>query len=252
MNRKNWIKQQLKDGKTLRGLWSQSASPTIVEAAVYAGWSVILLDNEHGYTSLETTLHMIRAVESAGGHVIVRVPWNDQVYLKRILDIGVQSIMVPMILDQSSAEAAVAACRYPPRGQRGYAAPLVRASGFGTNPEYGSQAGDELLLIAQIEHVDAVKHIPQIAAIDGIDMLFIGPYDLSGSMRRLGELESDEVRGAVAGIEQDVRASGKMLGCLPLPGFSQEELRERGHQLITGHSDINIFVRGAAKALQDD
>lgn len=252
MNRKNWIKQQLKDGKTLHGLWSQSASPTIVEAAVYAGWSVILIDNEHGYTSLETTLHMIRAVESAGGHVIVRVPWNDQVYLKRILDIGVQSIMVPMILDQASAEAAVAACRYPPRGQRGYAAPLVRASGFGTNPEYGGQASDELLLIAQIEHADAVKNIPQIATIDGIDMLFIGPYDLSGSMGILGELESDEVRGAVAGIEQDVRASGKMLGCLPLPGFTNAELRERGHQLITGHSDITIFVRGASKALKDE
>lgn len=251
MHRKNWIKQQLEEGKTLKGLWSQSASPTIVEAAVYAGWSVILLDNEHGYTSLETTLQMIRAVESAGGHVIVRVPWNDQVYLKRILDIGVQSIMIPMILDRSSAEAAVAACRYPPLGQRGYAAPLVRASGYGTNPEYGVQAADELLLIAQIEHVDAVKNIPQIADIDGIDMLFIGPYDLSGSMQQLGELDSEEVRAAVAGIEKDVKASGKMLGCLPLPGFTHEELQQHGHQLITGHSDINIFVRGAAQALQD-
>ncbi|HBH31300.1 MAG TPA: aldolase, partial [Desulfofustis sp.] len=78
-------------------MWCQSASPTIVEAAVYAGWPIVLIDNEHGFAGLETTIHLVRAVESAGGSVIVRVPWNDPVYLKQILDIGVQSLMIPMI-----------------------------------------------------------------------------------------------------------------------------------------------------------
>ena len=251
MAKQNWLKQELERGATVRALWSQSGSTTIVEAAVYAGWQVIVLDNEHGYTGLETTLQMIRAVESAGGHVIVRVPWNDQVYLKRILDIGVQSIMVPMILDKASAEAAVAGCRYPPQGQRGYAAPLVRASGYGADPGYGDSANEHLLLIAQIEHRDAVPNIPEIAALDGIDMLFIGPYDLSGSMQRLGELHHPEVRRAVAEIEADVRGSGKMLGGLPLPDKTFDKLQQDGYQLIAGKSDVNIFVQAAARALKE-
>ncbi len=150
MEQKNWIKNQLKEGKTVYPLWSAIGSPTLAEAAVYAGWPVILIDNEHGMASLETTVQMVRAVEGAGGHVIVRVPWNDHVYLKRILDLGVQSIMIPMISDKASAEEAVAACRYPPHGRRGYAAPIVRASEYGANSDY----------VGEIEAAVIKKHFP--------------------------------------------------------------------------------------------
>ena len=164
--RENKVKRWLAEGANITPMWSQSGSPTIVEAAVYAGWQTILIDNEHGYTDLETTIHLIRAVEGAGGEVIVRVPWNDQVYLKRILDIGVQSLMIPMVNDRESAQESVAACRYPPAGRRGYAAPEVRASGYGADSGYGARANAELLLIAQIEHVDAVEQIEEIAAVE--------------------------------------------------------------------------------------
>lgn len=248
MKKENWIKKQLIAGKTLYPLWAESVSPTIVEAAVYAGWPVVLIDNEHGAASLETTVHMIRAVESAGGHVIVRVPWNDQVYLKRILDLGVQSIMLPMILDKKSAEEAVAACRYPPLGRRGYAAPIVRASGYGADPGYAKRAHRELLLIAQIEHIDASDKIEEIAGVDGIDLLFIGPNDLAGSMNLLEDLHNVELKRAVETLENKMRASGKMMGCMSLPGVSYKEEREKGHQIIANQGDIGLFVRAAAEA----
>jgi 4-hydroxy-2-oxoheptanedioate aldolase len=251
LEKKNWIKNQLKDGKTVSPLWAAVGSPTLAEAAVYAGWPVILIDNEHGTASLETTVQMVRAVESAGGHVIVRVPWNDHVYLKRILDLGVQSLMIPMISDKASAEEAVAACRYPPHGRRGYAAPIVRASGYGADQNYAKNAMDELLLIAQIEHIDAVENVLDIASVDGIDLLFIGPNDLAGSMNHFENMADSEVTEAFENIEKSVQASDKILGCFPIPGVSLAELRQRGHQFIAVQGDIGLFVRAASEAARE-
>ena len=251
LKKENWIKNQLANGKTVYPLWAAIGSPTLVEAAVHAGWPVILIDNEHGTASLETTVQMVRAVESAGGHVIVRVPWNDHVYLKRILDLGVQSLMIPMISDNESAEEAVAACRYPPHGRRGYAAPIVRASGYGANPDYAKHAIDELLLIAQIEHVDAIENVSSIAGVDGIDLLFIGPNDLAGSMNHFENMGDSEVVRAFENIEKQVRASNKILGCFPIPDVSLPELQRRGHQFIAAQGDISLFMRAATEAARE-
>ncbi|MGA7276538.1 MAG: aldolase/citrate lyase family protein [Desulfocapsaceae bacterium] len=249
--RENKVKRWLAEGANITPMWTQSGSPTIVEAAVYAGWQTILIDNEHGYTDLETTIHLIRAVEGAGGEVIVRVPWNDQVYLKRILDIGVQSLMIPMVNDRESAQEAVAACRYPPAGRRGYAAPVVRASGYGADSGYGARANAELLLIVQIEHVDAVEQIEEIAAVDGIDMLFIGPMDFAGSMGCFEGLTEPEVIAAIQNVEQRILGSGTLLGGFPLPGTTTAKLLERGYRLVAGQADIWLFSRAAAQALEN-
>lgn len=250
MQKENWVKQQLLAGEPVFPLWAESISPTIVEAAVCAGWKVILIDNEHGAASLETTVHMVRAVECAGGHAIVRVPWNDPVYLKRILDLGVQSIMLPMIVDEASASQAVASCRYPKRGQRGYAAPIVRASGYGAFETYAADAHEHLLLIAQIEHIDAKDNITEIAGVDGIDMLFIGPNDLAGSMGHLENLVHNEVNEAVRVIEDAIKKSGKMMGCMSLPGVSCADELKKGHKLVANHGDMGIFVQAARQALE--
>ena len=245
--KENRIKRQLLTGANIEAMWCQSASPTIVEAAVYAGWPIVLIDNEHGFAGLETTIHLVRAVESAGGSVIVRVPWNDPVYLKQILDIGVQSLMIPMIGTAREAVAAVAACSYPPRGWRGYAAGVVRASGYGADPGYGRRANDELLIIAQIEEVRALDNISEIGAVDGIDMLFIGPNDLSGSMGRLEGLDDPEVITAVAEVEKKISASGAMLGGFPLPSTTNEELFGKGYRFVARHCDVWLFRTAAAK-----
>jgi len=249
--RENWVKKQLEAGKTIKPMWSQSGSPTIVEAAVYAGWDVVLIDNEHGFAGLETTINLIRAVESAGGHVILRVPWNDPVYLKRILDIGVQSLMIPMIGSKAEAEAAVAACKYPPRGWRGYAAGVVRASGYGADPGYFKRANDELLIIGQIEDIGAVGNIDEIAAVDGMDMLFIGPNDLAGSMDRLEKLDEPDVIEVVDGVADKILASGKMFGCFPIPSQTDEKLEQKNCRLIARHCDVWMFRTAAAEAAQE-
>lgn len=249
--RENWVKKQLVAGKTLKAMWSQTGSPTVVEAAVYAGWPIVLIDNEHGFAGLETTINLIRAVEGAGGHVILRVPWNDPVYLKRILDIGVQSLMIPMIGNKEEAEAAVAACKYPTRGWRGYAAGIVRASGYGADPDYGKRANEELLIIGQIEQAEAVANIDEIAAVDGMDMLFIGPNDLAGSMGKFEGLDDPDVIAAVDDVENKILASGKMLGCFPLPSTSDEDLEKKGCRFIARHCDIWLFRTAAAEAAKD-
>ena len=249
MIRENMIKRRLLDGSNIVPMWSQSGSATIVEAAVYAGWEFIMIDNEHGFAGLETTVHMIRAVESAGGDVALRVPWNDPVYLKRILDIGVQTLMIPMIANGEQAEAAVAASTYPTRGWRGNAHAVVRASGYGADPDYGKKANAELLLIAQIEQREALDNIEEIAAVDGIDMLFIGPNDLAGSMGNFEDLANPEVHRAVEEAEKRILASGKLLGGFPLPGRSDREMEERGYRFVARHCDIWLFRNAASEAL---
>lgn len=249
MRKENWIKRQLRDGKNLSGIWIQSGSAAIVEAAVYAGWDIVLIDNEHGFAGLETTINLIRAAENGGGHVVLRVPWNDPVYLKRILDIGVQSLMIPMIGNAEAAEAAVAACSYPPRGWRGNASFVVRASGYGACQDYGSWANEELLIIAQIEQTEAVDNIEEIAGVDGIDMLFIGPNDLAGSMGRFEDLGSAEVIDRVAEAERRIVSSGTMLGGFPVSGSSSDrDLIDKGYRFSARHSDIWLFRTAAAEA----
>jgi 4-hydroxy-2-oxoheptanedioate aldolase len=249
MRKENWMKKQLREGRNLSGIWAQSGSAAIVEAAVYAGWDIVIIDNEHGFAGLETTINLIRAVENSGGHVVLRVPWNDPVYLKRVLDIGVQSLMIPMIADKAAAEAAVAACSYPPRGWRGNASFVVRASGYGAFQDYGSWANEELLIMAQIEQVDAVDNIEEIAGVDGIDMLFIGPNDLAGSMGRFEDLNSPEVIASVAEAEKRIVAAGKMLGGFPLPGCPlNSDLEKKGYRFLARHSDIWLFRTAAAEA----
>lgn len=252
MRKENWIKKQFREGRNVSGIWAQSGSPTIVEAAVHAGWDIVLIDNEHGFAGLETTIQLIRAIENAGGHVVLRVPWNDPVYLKRVLDIGVQSLMIPMIGDKAAAEAAVSACFYPPRGWRGNASFVVRASGYGAAQDYGTWANEELLIIAQIEQADAVDNIEDIAGVEGIDMLFIGPNDLAGSMGKFEDLNSPEVIARVTEAEKRIVSTGKLLGGFPLPCCPlNSDLEKRGYRFWARHSDIWLFRTAAEKAAAD-
>ncbi|MFD0979791.1 HpcH/HpaI aldolase family protein [Tropicimonas aquimaris] len=251
MTSRNWLRQQLSEGRTVRAIWQELASPTLAEAAIWAGWDCVLIDNEHGQGDLASTVQMVRAVEAAGGHYIVRVPWNDQVYLKRILDLGIHTIMVPMVNDRAAAEAAVAACRYPGKGARGYAAPIVRASHYGARPQYVSESTDELFLLAQIEHREAVPNIAEIAAVEGIDMLFLGPHDLAGSIGKLERLTEEEVEAYVGETEAAIRATGKPMGTVGRPLRTYGELQTRGHSLIVGPSDIGLYAEAVREAGQE-
>lgn len=250
MKRSNRLKQALREGRTLSAMWLESASPELAEAAIGAGWRTLLVDNEHGIASLEQTAHLLRAIEAAGGEMVLRVPANDPAYLKRVLDMGVRSLMAPMINDASQARALVDACRYPPQGNRGYAAPIVRASGFGAIADYARIANDELLLIAQIEHLDAARDVESIAAVSGLDMLFIGPNDLAGSMGKLEQLEDPAVRELIVDLEQRISASGRWLGTITGPGRGIQELHQSGYRFVAGPNDIALFTQAMRQAAE--
>jgi 4-hydroxy-2-oxoheptanedioate aldolase len=247
----NPIKAALRRGETVACMWSATGSPDLAEAAVRLGWPCILVDNEHGVADLDQAVHIHRAVVSAGGEVILRVPSADPVHLKLVLDRGFRCIMAPMVNSPEEARAFAEACRYPPLGRRGYAAPIVRASGWGTVPDYRANPHEDLLLIAQIEHRDAVDSIEDIAAVDGIDALLLGPNDLAGSMGLLERLDHPDVLAACERVEKATIAAGKWYGSIVRPGRSPKALHELGCRLIAGPSDIGLFLKAARDALPD-
>ena len=248
MRRVNRLKERLAKGEPIAGLWLQSGSATLAEIAVLAGFEAVLIDNEHGPASLETTLELMRAVEAVGGMPIVRVPWNDPVYLKRILDLGAASLMIPMVESAEEARAAVEACRYPPRGRRGYAAPIARAAAYGLDADYLRHAHDDLLLMLQIETAAAVSAVPAIAAVDGVDLLFIGPNDLAGSIDRLEALDAPDAAALIAEAERAIHAAGTWMGTIPRPGAAASDLYAVGHRLVLGPSDLALFRAAAVEA----
>lgn len=245
----NPLKQRLRAGGMLKAAWVELASPDVAEIMVRYGWEIIVIDGEHGVGTLEDWVATARAVEAAGGEVILRVPDGSDTMLKRVLDRGFRSIIVPMVNSARDAALIAGACRYPGLGRRGYAAPVVRGSRYGTTPDYGkSEAADELLLIVQCEHVDAVQGIDALMAVEGIDMVFIGPNDLAGSMGVLEQLEAPELQAAITRVEGAARAAGRWLGTITGPGRDWSDLDDLGYRLVVGPNDIALLMAGARAA----
>lgn len=243
----NRLKQRIARGEQAYGAWLSLASAAVAELVAAAGFDFVIVDQEHGAGSLQDAAHMLRATQAVGCPAIVRVPWNDQVYLKRILDLGAQSIMVPMVETREEAEAAVAACRYPPRGRRGYAAPAMRCSGYGLDAGYTARAHEDLFLIAQIESAAAAERAEAIASVEGIDLVLIGVNDLAGSIGRLERLDHPEVDALVRLAEAGVRKAGKPLGSVPSARRDTAGLFRDGYRLVAGAGDSTL-LREAAQA----
>lgn len=244
---KNRLKARLAAGETVCAAWLEFGAPEVAEALVHSGWNVIVIDCEHGSAGLEDGMKLIRAVEAAGGEAVVRVPDGQEATLKRALDRGVRSLMVPMVNSPEIAASVAAFCRYPPLGRRGYAAPIVRASDYGVRADYAATAHEELLLMVQIEHIDAVRDLDAIMAVPGVDMGFVGPNDLAGSMNLLERMEDPASLAALAEIENKADARGAMLGTIVGAGRGYADLRKLGYRFIVGPNDISLLV-GAARA----
>ena len=251
MFKPNRLKQRLNAGEALFGAWIETGSATVAEILSHLGFDFLILDLEHGQGDLKDAVEVLRAVRGADVPCIVRVPWNDPVILKRILDAGFDSIMIPSVESPEEAEAAVRACRYPPEGRRGYAAPLVRASTYGMTTDYAARANEELLLIIQIESADAVGRAAAICAVDGVDVPFLGVNDMAGSIDRLERLETPEVRALVAKAEKAMRVSGKPMGTVPSAGATWQELVASGYRLVPVASDVGL-LRDAAIGIVDE
>lgn len=249
--RQNLLKRRLLAGEALFGAWVETGSATNAEILGRQGFDFLVIDLEHGQGGLSDAVDMLRAAEGAGTPCIVRVPWNDPVFLKRILDAGAQSLMIPGVESADEARAAVRACRYPPDGTRGYGAPLVRASDYGAAKDYIHWANGELMLVIQIESAAAVGRAAEICAVDGVDVPFLGVNDMAGTIGRLEQLDHPDVRRLVGEAEAAMRASGKPMGTVPSAGASARDLLEAGYGLVPLASDVTL-LRDAARACADE
>lgn len=248
----NNLKQRLLAGQFVAAAWAEMGSPDNAEAMVRHGWPVILIDGEHGIGDVEQWVAVARAVEAAGGEVILRVPNAEQWMLNRVLDRGFRSILVPRVNSASEARAIADFCRYPPHGSRGYAAPIVRASAFGARPGYAlEEAHQELFLMIQCEHVDAVENIAEIAAVPGIDAIFIGPNDLSGSAHHLERMLEPVPQALIRKVEEECGRQGKMLATIVGAGRGWADLQALGYRLVIGPNDVSLIVNGARQAARE-
>jgi 4-hydroxy-2-oxoheptanedioate aldolase len=247
---KNGLKRRLSEGELLFGAWIGTGSATNVEIMAHLGFDFLIIDLEHGQGELGELLAMLRVAAASPAAAVVRVPWNDQVLLKRVLDLGAENIMIPQIESVREAQEAVAACRYPPLGRRGYAAPNVRASGYGRNPNYLAEANAELLLILQIESENAVRSAAAIAAVDGLDVPFLGVNDMAGSIGLLERLDQHPVRVLATEAAAGMAATGKPMGTVPSAGASLADLVAAGYRFLPMASDVGLLRDGALEALR--
>lgn len=202
------LKAQLNRSELTIGSWVTLGHPSIAEIMASAGFDWLVLDMEHSVLELSEVQAIIQVLDAKQCPAIVRLTSNHPDQIKRVMDAGATGVMVPMIKSAADAKAAVDGVYYPPRGQRGVG--LARAQGYGASfPAYRAWLEDNAVIVVMIEHVDAVKAIDEILAVPGIDAYIIGPYDLSGSMGRPGDLNHPDVQAAIAQVLEAGRRAGK-------------------------------------------
>jgi 4-hydroxy-2-oxoheptanedioate aldolase len=239
MYRRNACKERLKAGRKVLGCWTALGSAPVVELLGFAGFDYLLLDHEHGLGDLSSLVGQLQAMAATPATAVVRVQWNDQVVLKRVLDAGAEGVMIPLVETADEARAAVASCLYPPKGRRGAASSSARASNYGMASNYVATCADNLLVILQIESEKAVQNIDQILKVEGIDVMFIGPYDLSGTVGQLGNLKHPRVAELIDRAERAILASGIPMGTVPHPGCTALQMFERGYSFVNAGSDVS-------------
>ena len=240
----NAFKRALRAGKRQIGLWSTLSSSYTVETVAGAGFDWLLLDTEHSPSDLENLLTQLQAAAPYASHPIVRVPWNDMVTVKRVLDIGAQSLLIPYVQDAEEARNAVAHTRYPPAGVRGVAG-TTRATRFGRVKDYAKRAHEEICVLVQVETQPALKNIEAICAIDGVDGVFIGPADLHASMGYAGETANAAVKPLIDDAIRRIRKAGKAPGILTPNEADARHWLECGALFVAVGSDAGILARGA-------
>ena len=244
----NDLKGRMQGGEQVFGGFVNAASPIMAEVMARAGYDCLMIDREHGPGDILNAQAQVTALRTTDCAALMRIPANDPTELKRCLDIGLDGVMIPAIGSAEEARAAVAGCRYPPAGIRGMAAGVVRASGYGTDlATYMAQGVHQLLVMCQIETASGLERVDEIAAVDGVDLLFVGPYDLSANLGHLGAPDHPDVDAAIARIEAAARRAGKLLGIIPTPGRGVADLFGRGFNLVLGGADITL-LRDACRA----
>ncbi|OQA38633.1 MAG: 5-keto-4-deoxy-D-glucarate aldolase [Chloroflexi bacterium ADurb.Bin325] len=241
------FRARLRRGDQLIGAVVTLASPDVADLLSRMGFDYLWLDVEHSAMGISQAQMLIQA---AGGRCpcIVRVPENSEAWIKKALDTGCDGVMIPQIRSAAEARAAVAACLYPPAGQRG--AGVSRAQGYGLSfSEYVARANADLAIIVQIEHTDAVDDIQGILATPGLTALLVGPYDLSGSMGLLGQVTHPRVIDAVERVRRAALAAGMPIGIYTDGADAARAAFDQGFALVALASDVAYLIDGARRAL---
>jgi 4-hydroxy-2-oxoheptanedioate aldolase len=249
--RPNQLKARLAKGEPAFGLVHALANAGIAEMIGLAGFDYVLIDGEHGMGELSSHLACLQAVAATSATALLRVEANDRTVLKRALDLGFEGVMVPDIRSADEARGVVAACRYPPKGSRGYAASGVRASDYGLRTSaYLDDYASQLLIAVIIESREGARRAEEICAVDGIDVVQIGANDLSYDLGVPEQLENPELRAAIAHIESAAKKCGKTLGGAPLPDTDVKALIERGYRFITLGRDLGLLAKALPATLR--
>jgi 4-hydroxy-2-oxoheptanedioate aldolase len=242
----NPFKRALAEGKQQFGLWAALADAYVTELLATAGFDWLLIDNEHAPNDVRSTLAQLQAVAAYASHPVVRPVRSDAALIKQLLDIGAQTLLLPMIDTAAQAADAVAATRYPPQGIRGVGSGLARASRWNRVPDYLTSAADELCVLVQVESVQGMENLRAIAAVEGVDGVFFGPSDLSASMGLLGKPGDASVREAIRNGIAITRDAGKAAGVLAAHPAIAADYLAAGATFVAVGSDTGLLSRAAA------
>lgn len=239
------LKQKIKRGETVFGCWLNLGSALTAEMVGSVGFDWVLIDLEHGTGEEKDVLFQLQAVEHTAAAAIVRVESGERQRIQRVLDLGAEGVMCPHVNNAAEAAAVVSGMFYPPHGSRGVAK-MVRAAGFGKNfSEYASTAKDNLAGIVQIESPEALHHLDEIAAVDGVDVLFIGPADLTMSLGIFGQFEHPLYKDALKATVDAARKAGKATGILLLNPDDYKIYADLGIRVIACGADGTFVMEGA-------
>jgi 4-hydroxy-2-oxoheptanedioate aldolase len=239
----NKFKRALKDGRPQIGMWSSLSSHIVAEILAHAGFDWVLLDTEHSPNELPMVQSQLHAMTGGTATPVVRPAWNDMVLVKRYLDIGAQTLLLPYVQTVEEASSAVRYTRYPPQGVRGVAG-STRAAGYGRIKDYMNRAHEELCVLVQAETRLALKNLEGIAAVEGVDGIFIGPNDLAADLGHLGNWQHPDVWKAMEDAAKRIRKAGKAPGILVGEADGKRCL-EMGFLFVAVGADTGMLVRGS-------
>jgi 4-hydroxy-2-oxoheptanedioate aldolase len=246
----NKFKRALATGRPQYGLWLGLPDNSVAEIAAGAGFDWLLIDHEHAPFELRDIMSHLQAIAPYPVAPIVRPVEGSPALLKKLLDIGVQSFLIPMVDTAAQARALVTALRYPPAGKRGLGTSMARAAGWNRVPDYLHKANEEICLIVQVETTDAMDNLDEILAVEGVDGVFIGPSDLSASMGHIGNAGHPDVVAAISDALSRIKAAGKYAGLLCLDPKLVDNYIAQGADFIGIGVDSLILAQGMQKVLQ--
>jgi 4-hydroxy-2-oxoheptanedioate aldolase len=245
----NRFKHAIKAGQPQIGFWCNLASNLSIEILAGSGFDWLLIDTEHSPNELPMVYSQLQAMMESPTHPIVRPPWNDMVVLKRYLDAGAQTLLIPTVQSAEEAQQAVAFTRYPPDGVRGFAA-APRAARFGRVANYHARAAQEICVLVQIETQRGLDNLEAIAGVEGVDGLFIGPGDLSAGIGYLGDQGHPDVQRVIKDAIKRIRAAGKAAGILTPDEKLARDYIEAGCVFTAVGSDSGLLTKGSEQIAQ--